>query len=75
MFDVIVLFYIYIPSWPYINALCTMADREIVSIFRADRWVHKSGHVWRNVLIFIVRAAYVNCWLHSDHEDIFWEVP
>jgi hypothetical protein len=28
MFDVVMLFYIYLPSWPNINALYPMADRE-----------------------------------------------
>jgi hypothetical protein len=43
MFDVIVLFYISLPSWFNIK-LCTMVDRERFSVFRVDHWVQKSGH-------------------------------
>jgi hypothetical protein len=43
MFDVIMLFYISLPSWSRIT-LCSMVDRERFSVFRVDHWVKKSGH-------------------------------
>ena len=45
MFDVIMLFYISLSSWPNINTLCTVVDRERLSVFTVDHWVQKSGHV------------------------------
>jgi hypothetical protein len=45
MFDVIMLFYISLPSW-YNIKLCTTVDRERFSVFRVDHWVQKSGHPW-----------------------------
>jgi hypothetical protein len=36
MFGVIMLFDISLPSWPNINMLCTVVDRERSAMFRAD---------------------------------------
>jgi hypothetical protein len=36
MFHVIMLFYISFPSWPNINALCIMIDREKIFFFSLD---------------------------------------
>ena len=44
MFDVIMLFYISLPSWPNMNTLCTAVDGEMFSVVRADHRVWKSGH-------------------------------
>jgi hypothetical protein len=43
IFDVIMLFYISLPSWSNIK-LCTVVDRERFSVFRVDHRVQKSGH-------------------------------
>jgi hypothetical protein len=42
-FDVIMLFYISLPSWSNIK-LYTMVDGERLSVFRVNHWVQKSGH-------------------------------
>jgi hypothetical protein len=42
MFDVIMLFYISLPTWSNIK-LRTMVDRERFSV-RVDHWVQKSGN-------------------------------
>jgi hypothetical protein len=43
MFDVINIFYISLPCWSNIK-LCTVVDRERVSVLRLDHWVQTSGH-------------------------------
>jgi hypothetical protein len=53
MFDVIILFYISLPTWSNI-ILCTMVDRERFSVFRVDHWVQKSGHPWAKEISNIV---------------------
>jgi hypothetical protein len=34
MFNVVVLIYISLPSWPNINTSCTMVDRKRFSVFK-----------------------------------------
>jgi len=43
MFDT-TLFYNPFHSWPNINTLCNVVDREKFSIFRVDHQVSKSDH-------------------------------
>jgi len=43
------LFYIYLPSGPNINTLCTLVDRERFSVFRTGHCVLKSSHLCRTV--------------------------
>jgi hypothetical protein len=45
MFRIIMLLYIYLPSWPNNNALCITVDRGRFSALRLDHWVQKSGHL------------------------------
>jgi len=37
MFDVIMLFYVLLRSWPNINTLCAIVDDERFSVFGVDR--------------------------------------
>jgi len=50
MFGFNMLFYIYLPSGPNINTLCTVFDRERFFAFRTDHWVRNSGHLCRSKL-------------------------
>jgi len=51
MFDVIMLFYVSLPSWPDINTSCNVA-RERVSVVRMDHWAETSSHLWRRPSCF-----------------------
>jgi hypothetical protein len=51
MFDVIMLLYISLPSWPNINTLCTMVDRERFSVFYSRS---PSPKVWSPMILNIV---------------------
>jgi len=61
MCDVIVLFYISLCSWPNINALFTVVDRERCYISGVGHWNQKSGHlystVWIELIYFIGTAV------------------
>ena len=53
MLDVIIQFYIYLSSWPNINTLCTMVDRERFSMFRLSI----ESKIWPHVLQYVRYAG------------------
>jgi hypothetical protein len=60
VFDVIMLFYISLSSWPNINTLCTVVGREGFSVFRVDDWAETSDHLCAKQ-----RSKYVSFVLHT----------
>ena len=69
MFNVTMILKISLPSWPAINTLHTMVDRERFSVFTADRRVQKSGPLCHKGLKFLL--CFSDRWLWAGTERTF----
>jgi hypothetical protein len=68
------LFYIPLPSRPKIHTLCSRADRERFSVFRADHWVQKSGHLlvrkYKHFIKFMSLDVVSSSFIASKYKEI-----